>query len=354
MKRVFGIILFGIGITAAVFAAGLRFYVAPTALNIPYDLDRSTTIAEAADGKMINTDIDDPDNVQALLTGTPDYLLSVPLRSYTWVVPQPGLTKDKLTGDLDGTAVIWTVYDSMGPIAGGDPLTASKTDLVLDRKSGAIVPWSAGTGVAEYPDQGHSYKLPFDAQQTTYPYWDGTLGKTLDMSYVATETVGGLEAYRYEQATVEAAVDAVSMGLLSKDQFGLLASVIGGEADTPYDELKSKVYYSVTRTLFVEPVTGQYLDVHQTVSFEFRGDNGENRTLLSGSFQYTDETKAETLDGVKTNRDLILLVQQTLPIYAGGAGVLLFVVGIVLIAFGGKKKAQAPAPTDTPAPTPTA
>jgi hypothetical protein len=347
VKRVFGIILFGIGITAAVFAAGLRFYVTPTALNIPYDLDRSTTIAEAADGKMINTDTDDPDNVQALLTGTPDYLLSVPLRSYTWVVPQPGLTKDKLKGDLVGTAVIWTVYDSMGPIAGGDPLTASRTDLVLDRKSGAIVPWSADTGVAQYPDEGHSYKLPFDAQQTTYPYWDGTLGKTLDMSYVATETVEGLEAYRYEQAKVESEVDAVGMGLLTAEQFGLLQAVIG--------EGSGEVYYSVERTLFVEPVTGQYLDVNQTISFEFRGGNGENRTLLSGSFKYTDETKANTLDGVKTNRDLIVLVQQTLPVYAGGGGVLLFLVGIVLIVLGGKKKEPAaPAPTETPTPTPAA
>ena len=346
MKRVFGIVIFGVGIALAVFAAALKFYVTPLALNIPYDLERSTTIAEASDGKMINTDTSDPDNVQALLTGTPDYLLSVPLRSYTWVVPQPVLTKEKLKGDLVGTTVIWTVYDQMGPISGGDPLTASKTDLALDRKSGALVPWSADTGVAQYPDEGHSYKLPFDAQQTTYPYWDGTLGKTLDMAYVSTETVEGFEAYRYAQAKVESKVDAVAMGLLTAEQFGLLEAVIG--------EGSGDVYYSVERALLVEPITGQYLDVNQTVSFEFRGGNGENRTLLSGSFAYTDETKAKTLDGVTANRDLIILVRDTLPIYGGGAGVLLFLVGIVLIATGGKKKAEEPAPAPASTPTPSA
>ena len=44
---------------------------------------------------------------------------SMPLRSYTWVVPQPVLTKEKLSGDLVGKTVLWTVYDQMGPIAGG-------------------------------------------------------------------------------------------------------------------------------------------------------------------------------------------------------------------------------------------
>jgi len=113
VKRVLGIVFLGLGIALATFAAGLRFYVTPLATNIPYDLDESTSIAEATNGQYINTS-----------NGTVE---SGTLRSSTFVVPQPVLTKAKLTGDLIGTAVIWDVYSQIVDADTDTVISASST-----------------------------------------------------------------------------------------------------------------------------------------------------------------------------------------------------------------------------------
>ena len=331
MKRVLGIVFFGIGIALAVFAAGLRFYVAPLGTNIPYDLAPSTTIAEAKNGKYINT--------------TNGAIESATLDSYTYVVPQPVLTRDKLTGDLAGKAVIWDVYSQIKIAGSGEVMQPSSQEIALDRKTGEVLPWDGtwvnSTGTKEKATiTGYSYKLPFYAEQITYPYWDDTLGKTLDLKYAATETVSGLEAYRYEQAKVDEKIG------WDADQLSLLRAVFGGGT--------GDVYYDVTRTIWVEPTTGQFLNVKQSVLLEFRGGNGSKTTLLSGDFEYTDQTKADAADTIKKNRDQLMLATVTLPAGAGGAGVLLLLVGILLIVLGGKKKTAAPAAEAPAAPTTTA
>jgi len=323
VKRVLGIVFFGIGIALAVFAAGLRFYVAPLGTNIPYDLANSTTIAEAKNGKYINTS-----------TGA---IESATLDAYTYVVPQPVTTRDKLTGDLAGKAVVWDVYSQIKIVGSDEVLQPSSQEIALDRKTGEILPWDGtwvnSTGTQEKATiTGYSYKLPFYAEQTTYPYWDDTLGKTLDMKYAATETVGGLEAYRYEQAKVDQKIG------WDADQLNLLRVVFGGGS--------GDVYYTVTRTIWIEPTTGEFLNVKQSVGLEFRGGNGSKTTLLSGDFEYTDQTKADAADGAKKDRDKLVLASLYLPAGAGGLGVLLLIIGILLIATGGKKKAdEAPAET---------
>jgi hypothetical protein len=326
VKRVLGIVLFGIGIALAVFAAGLRFYVTPIATNIPYDLAPSTTIAEAKNGQYINTT--NGANEKATLD------------SYTYVVPQPVTTRDKLTGDLAGKAVVWDVYSQI-KASNGTVLEPSSQEIALDRRSGAVVAWDGAwvnsSGTQEKSSVvGYSYKLPFNAQQTTYPYWDDTLGKTLDLTYKATEQVSGLTAYRYEQAKVDQKIS------WDATQLNLLRAVFGGGS--------GDVYYDVTRTIWVEPVTGQFLNVKQSVALEFRGGNGNKTTLLAGDFEYTDQTKADAATTIKKNHDELLLASLYLPGGAGGLGLILFVVGVILVATGGSKK-TADAPTSPAAPS---
>ncbi len=331
MKRVLGIVFLGLGIALATFAAGLRFYVTPLATNIPYDLDESTSIAEATNGQFINTSNGEVEN------GT--------LRSSTFVVPQPVLTKEKLTGDLAGTAVIWDVYSQTVDVTSGTVITADMQELALDRKTGAAADWSgafvdAGEGKEPASFKGHSYKLPFNAEKTSYPFWDDTLGRVNDIDFVAVETVSGMEAYKYEQSIPAEKIpyDQESVELL-RLFFG------GGSGD---------VYYEVTRTIYVEPVTGQFLNVQQSVNVEFRGGNGTTKTLLKGDFEYTDETKASSAASISENRKLLLLVSNTLPLGGGAGGVVLLVLGIVLIAVGGRRKPPAEAAAASPAPAPAA
>jgi hypothetical protein len=314
-------VLLGIGVALAVFAAGLRFYVTPIATNIPYDLKPSTTIAEASNGQYINTT-----NGQ-IETGT--------LQSFTYVVPQPVLTRDKLTGDLKGKAVVWDVYSQLLDTSNGTVILPASQEIALDRKTGEVVKWdgawSNSTGTQE-PNTvtGYSYKLPFNAEKKTYPYWDDQLGRTLDIDYKGTDTVSGLQAYRYEQKPVDS--ETIPW---NTDQLNLLRAVFrGGSGD---------VHYSVSRTIWVEPVTGQYLNVKQSVKLEFIGGNGSKTTLLAGDFEYTDASKANSASDVKSNRSQILLVSQYLPLAGGAGGLILLAVGIVLIVMAGTRRAGEPA-----------
>jgi hypothetical protein len=292
VKRVLGIVLLGVGVALAVFAAGLRFYVTPVATNIPYDLESSTTIAEATNGEYLNP------GTGRLETGS--------LRSTTFVVPQPVETNE-LTGDQAGKVVIWDVYDQITDISSGTVVTASETlGLALDRKTGEV----ANTG-------GYSFKLPFGAEKKSYPYWDDTLRANDPINYVGTETVSGLEAYKYESAGFTRYKVAYD-----EDSLEALRAAFGDGA--------GDVYYSLKRTIWVEPTTGQFLNVMQSVRVEFK--SGEDVTvLLAGDFEYTAETKAAAADTISTNRNLLQLVGMWLPIGTGAAGVILIGVGVFFL-----------------------
>ncbi len=322
MKRVLGIVILGVGVALAVFAASLRFYVTPIATNIPYDLEPSTTIAEASNGIYLAVGA----SGARIETGA--------LRSTTYIVPQPGTTRDELTGDLAGSAVVWDVYDQIVDISSGTVVTASSSEIALDRKTGAYVEWDGtwlNTGGDDEPAsfEGHSYKLPFNTEQITYPYWDDQLGETVDLNFVAVEQFSGLEAYKFESSVPETQID------YDADSLGALRALIGGGS--------GDIYYSVDRTIWVEPVTGQFLNVQQTVNLEFRGGNDTTRVLLGGDFEYTQETQDNAAATITENRDLLLLVSQTLPLGVGGGGVLLIIVGVILIATG-RSKAEAGEP----------
>lgn len=316
MKRVLGIVVFGVGVALAVFAAGLRFYVTPIATNIPYDLAPSTTVAEARNAVYLNAATGRTE------TGT--------LRSFTYVVPQPVLTRDELEGDLAGSAVIWDVYSQITDPSADRVVTASTQQIALDRKTGAYAEWDGTTVDGDSASfTGHSYKLPFNAEQKAYPFWDDQLGEAVDIEFVGEEEVSGFTAYRYEHTIAETEIDYPSLELLQ----------------AAFGQGSGEVYYSNTRTIWVEPVTGQFLNVQEQPNLEFRSGD-VSRVLLQGDFSYTDQTKAEAANTIGENRDLLLLVSNTLPLGVGAGGVLLILVGVILIATGrSKKSAEAPAPT---------
>jgi hypothetical protein len=315
-------ILLGLGIALAVFAAGLRFYVTPMATNIPYDLEPSTTIAEARNGQYLRVSA----TGARTETGT--------LRSITDIVPQPVLTNE-LTGDLAGNAVVWHVYDQLVDPSSDSVVTASSSQIALDRKSGAYAEWDdawvdAGSGEESVSLTGHAFKLPFFAEQKAYPYWDDTLGEAVDLEFVAVEDVSGLEAYKYEYSIPETELD------YDADTVAALSAIVGrGTAGS--------VYYTSTRTIWVEPVTGQFLNQAVSTKLEFKA--GSNSAIMvAGDFEYTDEQKADSLASISSNRDQIMLVSQTLPLAVGGGGLVLIVIGVVLLATG-RKNDEAAAPT---------
>ena len=114
-----------------------------------------------------------------------------------------------------------------------DMITASVDVFATDRVTGEAVNEGVDLPADATPHEGLVNKWPFNAEQTTYPYWDGTLGRTVDAVYDRTEDVGGLETYVYKVSVVEAP-----------------AEVAAGTQGT----------YSTAKEIFVEPQTGAILN----------------------------------------------------------------------------------------------
>jgi len=307
--------MFGLGVLLLVIAVGLRWYVAPTATKIPYDLDRSTSIAEAKNATYLQVTEQGP----AIHTGD--------LRSSTDVVPQPELTVQQMTGDLKGKAVVWDVY-SQTTASDGSVVDASSEELAIDRVSGAAAPWAGAwensSDLAKGQEtktefKGNSYKMPFHAKKTSYDFWDGTLGKTFPAKFQAVDKVEGLEVYRYQQ------VIPLQRAPLDPGNAAYLASSLAPPATI------GELYYSNTRTLWVEPVTGQFLDVREQRHVELRTDTGEVVTLLDADFNYSDSTIKDTVKSVKKNRNLIMMASVWLPIIFAMLGLALIVFAFLVM-----------------------
>ncbi|MBB5869832.1 hypothetical protein F4553_003211 [Allocatelliglobosispora scoriae] len=250
------------------------------------------------------------------------------LRSTTNVVPQAKLTEER-SDQLKGDAVIWDVYGIAVAGSDGAKVTESTTELALDRVSGAAYDWpdawvdedNLGKGNAEkIKFVGHSYKLPFGTEKKDYPFWDAELRAANPIKFKGVEAVGGLEVYRFEQ-TID--LQKISMSDAAK---GLVISTF-----TP-GATGGDLYYSNTRTIWVEPVTGQFLNVREVRHQEFRSDTGVTKTLLDADFNYTQATIDKAVEGAGANSSKINLLKVYAPIGLGILGLLLLGFGLLLVA----------------------
>jgi hypothetical protein len=295
-----------------VLAVGLPLYVAPAATKLPYDLARSTSQVEAKGATFLQLKADAPPTVY---TGKD-------LRSTTTVVPQPVLT-DQLQKEFKDGAVVWTVYSSTARVDNGEKISESITEIALDRVSGVPVNWSGA-----YVDDGTKtttkfagqiYKFPFNTEKKDYAFWDGELGATAPLAkFEATETIGGVEVYRFKQTIpwFKTTSDASTTSFL-------LETFAKGATS-------GDIWYQNTRTLWVEPVTGQFLNVREQREQELRDSNGGKTTLLKADFSYTKATQDSSVDGAKSNKTQIQAISLYAPIGLGLLGIILIVVGLLM------------------------
>ena len=181
-----------------------------------------------------------------------------------------------------------------------DMIIASVDVFATDRVTGEAVNEGIDLPADATPHEGLVNKWPFGAEQTTYPYWDGTLGRAVDAVYDRTEDVGGLETYVYR---------------VSIDQEP--AEVVPG----------TQGLYSAVKEIFVEPATGSI--VSQT--------EDQQRWLADGTpaldlqMAFTDEQVETSVADTESNVTLLNLVKVVLPIVGFVGGGLLLVLGFVMM-----------------------
>ncbi|NYF55847.1 hypothetical protein HDA35_001678 [Micromonospora purpureochromogenes] len=338
-----GAALFGLGVLLLVVAAGLPLYVAPAVTKLPYDLARTTSKAQAVNARALKVTVSGGSVSIEVPQAT--------LVSNVEVIPQPEDTADRLPKDLAGKAVIWDVFQTVKNADNGEVFSQYSTELALDRVSGAAVEWDEQwlnetgedkTPVGNVAYEGQIYKFPFNTKKKDYEVFDRDLKRSTPAKFTGTEAVRGVEAYRFEQRIENETLNTPESSI---------KTLIGRFAPTA---TSGKVVYSNTRTLWVDPVTGAYLDVREQQHKEFQPDNGPVTVLLDADFRYTDDTVAKSVKTVEDNRSKIDMVRTYVPIGAGVLGLLALVAGLLLVLRANgdtaaqRQLAEAPAGGPTP------
>lgn len=313
--RVIGAVLFGIGVLFLVFAAGLAFIVAPAVTKLPYDLEPSASVAEAPGARFLQIKKVGDDIVVNVNQAT--------LESITKVTPNRKVTAD-LTGDLDSSAVVWTVGQTVRRTDTTELVNAYSAELALDRVSGEGLLWERqwldeSDGVkSEVNFEGQVYKFPFRTEKKDYRIYDRDLRAALPARYQGTETIEGLEVYRFEQviADQEQKVDQ-----------GRMAVLLGRFAE---GATTGEIVYSNTRTVWVEPLTGSYLKVREVQHKVLVPDSGSQTVLLEATFEYTPDTVKASAERARDSRLQLQLVGLYGPIGLALLGLAAIIGGLLL------------------------
>ncbi|MFF3865234.1 DUF3068 domain-containing protein [Micromonospora sp. NPDC001898] len=309
-SRVIGAALFGVGVLALVFAGGLAFVVAPQAERLPYDLERAQSVAEAPNARFLQ------------ITNGKAEVNQGTLRSTITVTPDTKETA-KLDGSLDGNAVVWLAGQEVIRTDTKALISAYSTSLALDRKTGAAQQWDkqwldTGSNRQSVNYSGQIYKFPFGTEKKTYEIFDRDISTTQPARFIKTEQINGLETYQFTQEIRDATQP------LPADRLKLLVGQLVPGATT------GRVSYSNTRTVWVEPATGQFIKVQEKQSKKLVGDNGQETVILDAVFTYTDDTIASSADKAGSNRQLLQMVKLWGPLALAVIGLALVIVGLLM------------------------
>ena len=336
MRVRLGALLFGIGVFAVVIAAGCAFYVAPSVAKLPYDLALCKpgqtddclrpSVAEAPNARFLQTK-GGATPVVAVQTGT--------LRSTTELDPQADLTNSEMTGDLEGKAVVWNGYGTVNWVETGEMISQYKAELAVDRVSAAALKWDkqflqdAGPSAPSAVEfAGQLYKFPFGTEKKSYQYFDRDLRKALPIEFKGTETIKGLETYKFQQVVPETPLNFTAERLS-----GLLKTFAPGATS-------GQVTYSNTRTIWVEPVSGTFIKVSEEQRKTLVPATGPHTQLLEGNFVYTDQTVTNNVNSASETKSGVLMISRTLPITLAAIGALLLIVGLILVTTGRRRAAR--------------
>lgn len=278
--RALRIVLAVLGGFLVVAAATFKFYVADAAQKTPLTIDSTTHLTGS--GQIIDLQ-----------------------HGGTKPIVVKAVSVNKADGALsDSTVVSWAntkcaVIDSPGTPDCLPPQNPQTVSWAQDYFATNRVDALAVDGSKYAPDetvqhQGLINKFPFHTQKQTYPYWDDTAGRAVDMAYSGTKTVDGTEVYVFSEHVTDAPIQ-----------------VKAGIPGT----------YSMDRTVWVEPATGSI--VNQVQHDVRKLDSGDTALDLNLAFT-PDQVNASLGDAQKSATLLHAL--------SGWAPLALLLVGLFALA----------------------
>lgn len=287
MKRKwFGMVLLGVG--AFLLVAGLIATVwAPGVVKkTPLDVNQVTHLAGTVQ-KLDALTGDFPENPVKVESITKTDSENSDAETVSWV---------------QTTCVVIDVDGAPDCVDGDDErLVSASTDVfATDRVSALAVNDTDHLPADATPHEGLMNKWPFDAEKTTYAFWDSTAGHTIDAVYHRTETLAGIECYVYKAAIADAPIE--------------IAEGIDGTYDNNVE-------------IWVEPKTGAI----QQQTHDQQRYLTDGTQVLDLKIGFTDEQIQQFADDAETNMRTLAILTVWLPIVGFTGGALCVLAGLALL-----------------------
>jgi hypothetical protein len=344
LRRAFGLILLALGVFAVAGAVLLPAYVYPKLAKVPLDQDSTSVLEGTASQVLAVTDkgsgpvSEIRKNAKLTATGHVQSNFAAPeMRQDTdyavWLLAV------QVTDDSDGTVLSASkrqvcfdrrTGEGYEPHGETDPKCDIKSSYVTELQDKADKDGQKPPETNELKAQpGLNFKFPFGTEQQDYKVYDDNTGAAVTAKYTGTETVDGIETYKFVQ-------DIPDTKLGSKDVPG---SLVGSTDPT----VTADLYYRGVNTLWVEPVTGIEVKQQQQQHQELRvGTSGTSTVVFDGTLAYSPETVAKMADQVNANKGKLELLSSTGPLWFGIGGGVLIIVAVVLLAR--RRRAEPPVP----------
>lgn len=320
MRRVIGGISLGLGVALVLLGLLARPVIHDRLATVPLD-QKSTSVSTGQDMSALH--------LHKGADGAPRYdkLSGVTLKSTREVRGIPGV----VSGDRRDTTAFWQTGVTSEAVGIGQ-LTFSQEGVSFNRKTGLATNCCGdfkSAGDLDNPDKkvpvthkGLFFKFPFGVEKRTYSWWDGDLGKAVDITYVRNDTLFGTDTYVFEQVIPETEVATREVP----------AAIFGGKGNTT-----AKATYANTRTLWIEPNTGVIIKGQEVLDKSLVSDLGTVATT-KGTIGYDEKTVRTNAETWGSKGRLLGFIGGPLMPIGIAAGLILFGVGLFLVGAGTRLK----------------
>lgn len=328
MSRKLGFILTGVGVFFLAVSLLARFYAYDRLAVVPLDQD-TVSVSEGPGATIF--DIASQQEITVDLVST---------RNVVGDVKASEEASDELGRDIAVWETLVYTDEPGAEVSADDPPRSGTHDRVaFDRHTGETVKCCDTFTSTTTDDRGVEvkdtigfeglyFKFPFQTEKKTYQFWDGSLGEAPDIEFKDTETIEGLDVYRFEQTIPPTTVGNITA---PASFFG-----IDEEGDVTLDRV-----YSNTRTLWIEPETGVIIrgQEDQLSTAEYQGD--EVATLTDVTIGYNPDTVSENVDTYSALATQLKAIRIWVPIGGAIIGLLLVAAGVVLLRRRGTEVSKA-------------
>jgi len=297
MRRV-GLVLAGLGTCLIVFAVLMPVWVSSKVLKFPLNEYATATLTAS--------------NVS--------YFSPTKLTELTGVNMEATYTiKGNAAAGSSSTAV-WNqfiyVYDQTNKL----PFQTMTRTFAFDRRTAQLINCCGANvnGDSSVEQTGIvGYVFPIGTKKQTYDVFDANLNKPMPFTYAGTDTINGIQAYRFEEnvSPTQNGTQTLPGSLVGESQ----ASVVLPQ------------YYEMHLTYWIDPDTGALLNAteHETLTLH-NSQGAQALLLLDANLAMTPASVNGLVALDNTQRHKMSLVTTILPLVTGIVGVIGLIVGILL------------------------